>query len=92
MYEEAISKYIGMMTKLQAEPTHNLDTASENIPEESGVYVICNSKEKRVTYVRRTKNLRRRLLKRALSKHAKKRILFLYIARTLQVENLIATS
>jgi hypothetical protein len=66
MYEEAISKYIGMMTKLQAEPTHNFDTASENIPEESGVYVICNSKEKRVIYVGRTKNLRRRFLKRAL--------------------------
>ena len=66
MYEEAISKHLGMMIKLQAEPTHNFDTASENISEESGAYVICNSKEKRVIYVGRTKNLRRRFLKRAL--------------------------
>lgn len=66
MCEEAISKYVGMMTKLQAEPTHNFDTASENIPEESGVYVICDSKEKRVIYVGRTKNPRRRFLKKAL--------------------------
>jgi hypothetical protein len=66
MCQEAISKHIGRMTKLQAEPTRNFDTASENIPEESSVYIICNSKEKRVIYVGRTKNLRRRFLKKAL--------------------------
>ena len=63
MYETTISKYLEMMRKLQVEPIHSFDTASRNIPDEPGVYVICNNKEKRVIYVGRTKNLKRRILR-----------------------------
>ena len=63
LYDRVILRYLEIMKKLLAEPSHNFAKASSMIvPKEPGVYLIYDKKEEVIIYAGRTKNLRRRLL------------------------------
>lgn len=63
MYESVVSQYTNKMEELLEKPKLSFSEASsKDVLREPGVYVIFDERLKKIIYVGRTRNLRRRLL------------------------------
>lgn len=63
MYNGVISQYVEMMSKLLGGSRFSFaEASSRHVPQEPRVYTIYDKSWEAITYVGRTKNLRRRLL------------------------------